>query len=259
MTHQWAVSPPHNTPQEPAFLHSSPYKAEGSKLTPKVSASLFSSRLRDQSKLACAVASRCHESWICYWIKTPTLGGKLQGWSWMPAAWHFPWTQNPQPWETERPFPNNSDRNLEVKALLQCKNSGDKIHAIMSPTSFPSKCNTTYYCLIPCSCNSPHPPSSCMKISTTMMPCGHLKATQLRVLYPSVAQVSWGRAYSKWKTVPRLPRHWENIPIKERLHQKSPFIHVFLRTASLWQQHLTLINTETSLVSLKMHVYWCSC
>lgn len=177
MTHQWAVSPPHNTPQEPAFVHSSPYKAKESKLTPKDSASLFSSRLRDKSKLACAVTSHCHESSIFYWIKTPALGGKLQRLSWMPTAWHLPWTQNPQLWETESPFPNGGDRNLEVKAFLQCKNSGGKINAIMSPTSFPSKTNATYCYLISCSYNSPHPRSSCMKISTAMMPCVHLKAT----------------------------------------------------------------------------------
>jgi len=47
MTHQWAVSPPHNTPQEPAFVHSSPYKLEEWRLTSKDSAFLFSFRSRD--------------------------------------------------------------------------------------------------------------------------------------------------------------------------------------------------------------------
>lgn len=135
----------------------------------------LSSILGDQSKLSCAVASRCHESWICYWIKTLTLGGKLQN-----------GLECPQPATSHgHRIPSCEGRKGHfqivvagtLKAFLQCKNSKSKIHAIMFPTSFPSKTNTTYCYLIPCFCNSPYPRSSCMKISTAMMPCGHLRAT----------------------------------------------------------------------------------
>lgn len=110
---------------------------------------------------------------ICYWIKTPTLGGKLQKWSWMTTACHFPWTQNPQLWETERSFPNGGDRNLEVQAWVQELRRQGTCHNITHLISYWEQHNL----LLSCSCNSPHPRSSCMKLSTAMMPCGHLKAT----------------------------------------------------------------------------------
>lgn len=147
-----------------------------------------------------------------------------------------------------------------LKAFLQCKNSKSKIHAIMSPTSCPSKTNTTYCYLIPCILLQLTLPTE--PLYENQHSHDALWPSQSDLTEGSLSQgcwANWGRAYSKWRAVHRLPRFWENIPIKEKLHQKSPFIHVFLRTASLWQQHLALINTETSLVSLKMNVYWRSC
>lgn len=90
----------------------------------------LSSILGYQSKLSCAVASHCHESWIFYWIKTLTLGGKLQRRSWMPTACHLPWTQNPQLWETERPFPNSGGRNLEGISSVQELKKQDTCHNV---------------------------------------------------------------------------------------------------------------------------------